>query len=131
MTNPGANHLLQGRRVLVVEDELLVAMEFESILRAQGCMVLGPATSVERAVALIEQRRPEAALLDLNLGGQSALQVAASLNARSVPFLIVSGYSERQSPEPELSRAPRLAKPVSHRQLVQALQQVLMTVPRR
>ena len=129
MTDPGADNTLHGRRVLVVEDELLVAMELDGVLRAQGCTVLGPAATVDRAVALIGKRRPEVALLDLNLGGQSTLPVAAALNARGVPFLIVSGYSEAQSRAPELSQAPWLAKPVSQRQLLHALGRVLMTIP--
>jgi hypothetical protein len=60
------------------------------------------------------------------LGGQSALPVAAVLNARGVPFMVVSGYSEHQLRAPELSRAPRLGKPVNHRQLLDALRRVLM-----
>jgi DNA-binding response OmpR family regulator len=126
MTSPGADYTLQGRRVLVVEDELLVAMELDCVLRAQGCTVLGPAATVDRAVVLIGEGQPEVALLDLNLGGQSALPVVAVLNTRGVPFLVVSGYSEKQSQAPELSRAPWLAKPVSHRQLLDALRRVLM-----
>jgi hypothetical protein len=51
MTKRGADNTLQGRRVLVVEDELLVAMELDWVLRAQGCTVLGPAATVERAVS--------------------------------------------------------------------------------
>lgn len=112
--------------MLVVEDELLVAMELEWVLRAQGCTVLGPAATVDRAMVLIAEEQPEVALLDLNLGGQLALPVAAVLNARGVPFLVVSGYSENQLRAPELSRAARLAKPVNHRQLLQALGHVLM-----
>jgi DNA-binding response OmpR family regulator len=126
MTDPGADNTLQGRRVLVVEDELLVAMELDSVLRVQGCTVLGPTATVERAVVLIVEGQPDVALVDLNLGGQSALPIAAVLNARGVPFLVVSGYSENQSRAPELSRAPRLAKPVNHRQLLHALRRVLM-----
>lgn len=126
MTDPGADNTLQGRRVLVIEDELLVAMELDSVLRAQGCTVLGPALTVDRAAVLIEEGQPEVALVDLNLSGQSALPIAAALNARGVPFLVVSGYSENQSQASELSRAPRLVKPVSHRQLLDALRRVLM-----
>jgi DNA-binding response OmpR family regulator len=134
MTAPDADGGLQGRRVLVVEDEALLAMELDGVLRQQGCTVLGPAATVDRAVALIGAGRPEAALLDLNLDGRSALPVAAALNARGVPFLVVSGYGEAQSRAPELSRAPRLAKPVHPsklvRKLVRKLARLLATVPR-
>lgn len=127
MKEPDADLILEGRRVLVVEDELLVAMDVDSVLRAAGCEVIGPATTPESAIALIERGQPEAALLDLNLGGKSALPVAATLRARGVPFLIVSGYGERHSRAPELEGAPRLSKPVSHRQLIDALRQLFMS----
>lgn len=120
--------ILRGRHVLVVEDEMLVAMELEWVLRERGCIVLGPAATVDRAVALIGEGRPDAALLDLNLNGQSALPVAAALNGRGVPFVVVSGYSETQSQAPELSRAPWLAKPVDHPRLVRELTRLLARV---
>jgi DNA-binding response OmpR family regulator len=125
MAKPGDDSTLRGRRVLLVEDEVLVAMELESVLGEQGCVVVGPAPTVARAIALIGQGGPEAALLDLNLGGQSTLPVAAALNAHGVPFLIVSGYSETQMQAPELSRAPRLAKPVDHQKLLSQLTRLL------
>jgi DNA-binding response OmpR family regulator len=88
---------LRGRRVLVVEDEMLLAMEFDTVLRGQGCIVLGPVATVGRALTLIDEATPEAppdaAILDLNLRGHSSLPVAAALNGRKVPFLVVSGYS--------------------------------------
>ena len=125
MTDPGADNTLQGRRVLVVEDELLVAMELDSVLRVQGCTVLGPTATVERAVVLIVEGQPDVALVDLNLGGQSALPIAAVLNARGVPFLVVSGYREPiTSARAEPSAAAREA--VNHRQLLHALRRVLM-----
>lgn len=126
MTALDADNPLNGRRVLVVEDELLVAMDLEWVLRAQGCTVLGPAATVKRAVVLIGEEQPDVALLDLNLGGQSALPVAAVLKARSVPFLVVSGYGENELQAPELSPAPRLVKPVNHHQLLHALRRLLM-----
>src|SRR4051794_39554580 len=104
MANPGIGSPLRGRCVLVVEDEMLVAMELECVLRERGCAVVGPAATVTRALALIDEGRPDAAVLDLNLSGRSALPVAAALNGRDVPFLVVSGYSEPQSQAPELSR---------------------------
>lgn len=116
---------LQGRRVLIVEDEMLVALEIENLLQEQGYVVLGPAPRVSRALALLDRERPDAALLDLNLQGQSATPVAAALSARGVPFAIVTGYGEMQSREPELQDAPRVDKPVHHRELLRVLAQVL------
>lgn len=116
---------LQGRRVLVIEDEMLVAMEIENLLERQGCVVLGPAPRVSRALSLLDQERPDAALLDLNLNGEPATPVAAALSAAGVPFVLVTGYGEMQSREPELQDAPRLDKPVHHQKLLRVLAQVL------
>lgn len=120
-----AGEALRGRRVLVIEDELLVAMEFESLLQRQGCAVVGPASTVDRALALLEHDQPDAALLDLNLNGQSATAVAAALKTRGVPFVLVTGYSEAQVSEPELQGAARVEKPINHQALVRALGRVL------
>ena len=116
---------LEGCCVLIVEDEMLVGMELESLLQRQGCTTLGPAPTVARALALLDQEQPDAALLDLNLNGQPATEVARDLSAREVPFVLVTGYGEAQSSEPELRDAPRVDKPVNHRLLVRALTQLL------
>ena len=120
-----ANSILRGQAVLVVEDEALVAMEFASVLQQQGCNILGLASNVARALSLIEKQRPDAALLDLNLNGTSALPVAARLIEQNVPFVVVSGYGAPSSDERELRQAPRLMKPVRESELVQALRQLL------
>ncbi len=127
MSEHAADTALQRHCVLVVEDEALVAMEFASVLRQQGCTVIGPAPSVARALALLEKQWPDVALLDLNLNGEPALPVAAALNARGVPFVVVSGYGEAQSAEPELRHAPRVTKPVRRDELIRALTQALTT----
>lgn len=106
---------------MIVEDEMLVAMEMESLLEDQGCTVVGPVATVERALALIDQEQPEAAILDVNLDGQTAIPVAAALNARGVPFLLATGYGGAQAEEPELKDAPRIDKPVSHDRLMRIL----------
>ena len=120
-----AGDVLRGRRVLLVEDEMLVAMEFEGLLQRQGCAVLGPAPTVDRALALLDHEQPDAALLDLNLNGEPATAVAVALKTRGVPFVLVTGYGEAQSSEPELQGAPRVDKPVNHDALVRALTQVM------
>ena len=120
-----AGEALRGRRVLVIEDEMLVAMEFESLLQRQGCAVVGPASTVDRALALLDHDQPDAALLDLNLNGEPATAVAVALRTRGVPFVLVTGYGEAQSSEPELQDAPRVDKPVNHYALVRALARVM------
>ena len=116
---------LQGRRVLIVEDETLIAMDLEDLLGRHGCTVLGPVPDVGRALALLERELPDGALLDLNLDGHPAIPIAEALSARGVPFVVVTGYSRRQAPEPVLQGAPRVAKPVVHDQLVRVLAETL------
>lgn len=121
----GSGSALEGRRILVVEDEMLIALELKTVLERLGCVVLGPVPTVTRATAALGQDRPDAALLDLNLRGEPATPVAAALRAAKVPFVIVSGYSNGRSREPELQGAPRMEKPVNHSDLEEALIGVL------
>ena len=111
-------------RVLIVEDEMLLAMDLETLIAEQGCAVIGPAPTVDRALALLEQERPDAAILDANLDGTSAAPVAAALKAQGVPFVLASGYAT-DCLQPELREAPRVAKPVDHDQLLRTLAGVL------
>jgi DNA-binding NarL/FixJ family response regulator len=120
---PDASKVLRGRRIMIVEDEMLVAMELEALLAEQGCAVIGPAPTADRALALLAEGLPDAAILDVNLNGQTAAPVAAALRAQNVPFLLATGYS--QSLQPELKDTPRVDKPVNHERLVQALTQLL------
>lgn len=110
--------------MLVVEDEALVAMELADVLQQQSCRVVGSVGSVDRALTLLETQQPDAALLDFNLRGKSALPVALALNERGVPFLVISGYSKAQSGNQKLGEVRWLTKPVSHAELVQALKQM-------
>jgi two-component SAPR family response regulator len=116
---------LVGRRILIVEDEFLLAMELELLLHRRGCVVLGPVSSVDHALALIDGEPPDAALLDVNLRGERATPVAAALQARRVPFVLITGYTRRQLSEPELRDAPRIDKPVSSRALCRAMTEAL------
>jgi CheY-like chemotaxis protein len=118
-----ASQVLRGRRIMIVEDEMLVAMELEALLEEEGCFVVGPAPTTARALALLDDGLPDAAILDVNLNGQTAAPVAAVLREQGVPFLLATGYS--QSLQPELRDAPRVSKPVDHGQLVRALTRLL------
>jgi two-component SAPR family response regulator len=116
---------LAGRRVLIVEDEFLLAMELELLLLERGCLVLGPVSSVDHALALLDGEPPDAALLDVNLKGERATPIAAALIALGVPFVLITGYARPQLSEPELRDAPRIDKPVSSRALCRAMTEVL------
>lgn len=91
---------LTGRRVLVVEDESLVAMLLETILEDMGCTPVGPAANIDEGLALATDGEPlDAALLDVNVAGRQVFPVAEALKARGVPFVFSTGYGEGGLPE--------------------------------
>lgn len=112
---------LRGRRVLVVEDEALVAMLVEDALLDAGCSVVGPAATVQEALSLLEAgAAPEAAVLDLNLAGETSTPVADALASLGVPFVVATGYGAAGLP-PEHRDAPVLAKPYDPAELTATL----------
>jgi CheY-like chemotaxis protein len=114
-----AEAALAGLRVLVVEDEFLIALDLGSILDALGCVVLGPAATVAEALRLLAADPPDAALLDLNLNGTRTTPVALALAAGGVPFATVSAYTSR--PEPVFDGVPAVAKPFAPERVRDAL----------
>lgn len=88
------NSPFAGRRVLVVEDEMLVAWPLEDMLVELGCMVIGPAASVNQALAMIEANAIDVAVLDVNLNGEMSYPIADALASRGVPFVFVTGYDK-------------------------------------
>ncbi len=80
------------RRILVVEDEALVAMLVEDALEDAGFGVIGPVRSVSQALEVLETEEPDAAVLDLNLAGENSVAVADALVARGIPFVVATGY---------------------------------------
>jgi DNA-binding response OmpR family regulator len=101
---------LAGKRVLVVDDDSLLALDLEIFLEGEGCVVVGPAPSVDAALALIEAGPPDAAILDLDLGGQTSEPIADELAAQDVGFLFISGHSHSRLPTRHADRR-LLAKP--------------------
>jgi len=85
--------LLAGRRLLVVEDEMLVLMLVEDMLEDLGCTNVATAATVEQALQLIDSQEFDAAMLDMNLNGDRTHAVADALAAKGVQFLFATGYS--------------------------------------
>jgi CheY-like chemotaxis protein len=84
---------LRDRRILIVEDEYLIAMMLHDALESVGSVVVGPVPSVKKAMETIASDPDiDAAIVDLNLGGAMAYPVADALVARSIPFVFTSGY---------------------------------------
>lgn len=92
------NSLLSGRRVLIVEDEVIVAWALEEMLTDLGCEVVGPAARVNEALAMIEADVVDAVVLDVNLNKQLSYPVADALIARGLPFVFSTGYNKDSIP---------------------------------
>ena len=116
---------LTGRRILVVEDEALVAMLVEDALLDAGAAVLGPAATVAEALALLDREPtpPDAAVLDLNLAGETSTPVADVLAARGIPFVVATGYGASGLPSGH-AHVPVLAKPYDPDELTAALRRL-------
>ena len=112
-------------KILVIEDDALIAMELTERLEEMGYEVLPAAMTLADAQAAAQGDRPDAALLDANLAGQSSVEVGVALAARGVPVAFCTGYDEIKNLPPELKAAPVLTKPVSDERLTAALIKML------
>jgi DNA-binding response OmpR family regulator len=107
---------LAGTRVLLVEDEALVAMLLEDVLEELGCKVVGPVSRIDAAKIAIEDETFDCALLDINLRGQPVYPLVKLLDERAVPFGFVTGYGTN-GVEKQFNQRPILEKPFTAREL--------------
>jgi PAS domain S-box-containing protein len=126
-----ASERLAGRRVLLVEDEPLVALDLEATLRDLGCEVAGPAATLADALRVVAAEAPQldAAVLDVNLGGQPAFPAADELVRRGVPVIFATGYSELPggwTSDGGQGRTALLLKPVHRAALAAALCRLIL-----
>ncbi|HWL95571.1 MAG TPA: response regulator [Phycisphaerae bacterium] len=119
-----SNELLAGRRILVVEDEMLVLMNVEYLLADLGCESVAAAATVDQALQLIEAQVFDAAVVDVNLNGHESYPVADALAARGVPFAFSTGYSDAGMKD-EYRDRPILRKPYQQGGLAQILASLL------
>jgi CheY-like chemotaxis protein len=101
---------LENLRVFVVEDEALVAMMLEEMLRDFGCTVVGPIDSIGAALDAVEQQAADVAILDVNVQGESIYPVADLLHSRNIPLIFATGYG-KGALKPEYQNHLTLAKP--------------------
>jgi DNA-binding response OmpR family regulator len=117
---------LEGIRVLVVEDEFLVATLIEDMLESAGCVVSGPIARVAEALDAVNHQMYDAAVLDVNLAGDRIDPVADALSRQNVPFMFVTGYNTGGLPG-EYAARPRLCKPFKMADLLGTLRGLLKT----
>ena len=115
-------------RVLVVEDEAMIAMHVEDMVEEFGSEVVGPAARIEEALSHASGAELDAAILDINVGGSVIYPVAHVLEERGIPIIFASGYGSKTLPARFKGR-PVLSKPFSFEALTQALRSVLKNRP--
>ncbi len=124
-------HALEGKRVLVVEDEPLIALVLADILSDAGCVVVGPAYDPEQALSWISSTPVDAAVLDVNLGaGQTSAPVADELQSMNIPYIFATGYSETALRVQDRDKL-RVDKPFDSTKICDALRECLRKQPRR
>jgi len=100
-----------AQSVLVVEDEVLIALDIQMQLEEEGWRVIGPAGSVAQAQSLLKLARPGFAVLDINLGRQTSFEIADDLVGKNVPFVFLSGSGDDAVPE-RFRKQKFLSKPI-------------------
>ena len=113
-----------GRRVLIVEDDSLVAMLLETILEDMGCLAVGPAATVDEGLRMASDEAVDAALLDVNVAGRQVFPVAEALKRRGVPFIFSTGYGEGGLPD-QWRGQPTLQKPFTEAAVRDALMKAM------
>jgi DNA-binding response OmpR family regulator len=122
---------LLGLRVLVIEDDYFIALELSTALRDSGAEVVGPARDVQSGLAAIRSEHLDCAVLDINLQGRLAFQIATELHSRGVPAIFATGYDGTMIP-PALADMIRLEKPVDLAALCRAVESAVFRArPRR
>jgi len=111
---------LEGRRILIVEDEYFQAREIAAALTNAGAEVIGPTAHAEEVPDLVASGEIDAAMLDINLGQGASFDLARSIRDRPIPFLFLTGYDVSIIPD-DLRGSMRLEKPVDQRYLVEQL----------
>ncbi len=114
--------MLQGKRILLVEDEVIIAMMLEDMIMKLNGVAVGPATNLKVGIDLARTEAFDAAVLDVNLGDGTSTDVANILAERQIPFILATGYGSTTT---NAHLAPVLQKPYMLRDLEQAFAKIL------
>jgi CheY-like chemotaxis protein len=116
---------LTGRRVLLVEDDYMLARALVSLLETCSVTILGPVATTERALALLKQTdQIDFAVIDVNLRGETSYSLADALIERDVPYIFMTGYGASSIPE-RYRDAAILQKPFKAAKLMESLQALI------
>jgi CheY-like chemotaxis protein len=124
-----ARSALANCQVLLVEDEVIIALDLQQILKDAGCRPLR-ATNVTEALAVIATTKIDAAVLDLNLGKETPFPIADALSAKQIPFMFITGYSIDRVPK-QFRRRLVLNKPFQPQELLSMLDRAITPVEAR
>jgi len=114
--------IIEGLQILVVEDEVLIAMDIEDMLLELKCEPVGPASTIHSALEIIRSTvKLDGVLLDMNLQGQMVSPIVEELVKKGMPFVLVTGYARRDDDPSAMRDAPRLNKPFAVEALSEAL----------
>ncbi|MEX2673498.1 MAG: response regulator [Phycisphaeraceae bacterium] len=112
---------LSGLKILLVEDNFLVAHMLKSVLSEMGCEVIGPAPTLEQGLRLAHDEELAGAILDINIIGGTSVPIAETLQRRRTPFFFISGYASPQMLPRELGHVRKLNKPIDETSLESAM----------
>src|SRR5262249_33910771 len=122
--NKGSKKPLSGCRILLAEDEGLIALELEQILEDFGCDVVGPLASVDKVLERAQRGDLDGALLDVNLRGRQIFEILPTLQKLGLRLIITSGYDDMTLFPAQFRSMPRVAKPFDERKLRQVCERV-------
>jgi DNA-binding response OmpR family regulator len=116
--------MLERRRILIVEDDYLIASLLTEVMESAGWQVVGPVGHLTDAVATAAKEEIDVAVLDVNLGGETVFPVADVLDTRKVPFLFLTGYGT-ETLERRFCERPRLGKPFKTAELIGVVRRLI------
>ena len=117
--------MLDGKRILIVEDEAILALDLSYAMEEMGARVVGPCFQLERALATIDLENVDAAVLDIDLAGQPVFPLADALHRNAVPFVFHSGRIDAEQIGARYRGTPVCRKPTTPETVAAALSRIL------